>query len=141
MNIKFTEQELEKYPLLDKLEINMDVVAIKTDTTDEYTGLFGHITDIIYNKADMQTEREGNILEITVDFKVPDSVTEGVDESIEYDVEQSWLKENYSQLNGTSICDVILDETELGFNLSPANGRFYSIDGKYICPIKFITTD
>jgi hypothetical protein len=140
MNINFTPEELKKYPLLAKLDINMDVIAIKTELTDEYTGLIGHITDINYG-TDKETEREGNILEIHVDLKVPDYVLADVDESLLYDVEQAWLKENYPHLNGTSICGLIMDETELGFNLSPANGRFYNIDGKYICPLEFVATN
>ena len=110
--IRFKKEEIKEYPLLEKIEIGLRVIAINS----VYDGLYGTIADIKYDQ-DKETENE-SILDIYVNFEEPKNGT---------------LEELYPQLNGTGIDMVIMGEDELGFFFDDAP-LAVSINGKTICP-------
>ena len=110
--IKFKKEEIKEYPLLEKIEIGLRIIAINS----YYDGLYGTISDIKYGE-DKETENEG-ILDIYVDFEEPENGT---------------LEELYPQLNGTGIDMVIMGEEQLGFFFDDAP-LSVSINGKAVCP-------
>ncbi|MDF2879656.1 MAG: hypothetical protein K0R54_213 [Clostridiaceae bacterium] len=92
-NIKFTDEEIKKYPLLSNIEIGQCVLALDNN---DYAKLRGVISDIKYGK-DKETENE-DILDIYVDFEEPEN-----------------LDELYPHLNGTGVDQLIMAEDMLGF--------------------------
>jgi len=109
----FTKAELKAYPLLNKIERGLRVVAIDCD----YEGLYGTIDEIRYGQ-DKETENDC-ILEIIVDFEEP---------------EHGSLEYLYPHLNGTGIGQVIMSEDILGFFFEEAQILAQTADGKAICP-------
>lgn len=95
VDFMFTDEEKKAYPLIDKIQRNMQVVALEGES---YEGLKGSITEIRY--GDQKETENDCILEIVVDFKKPLHGT---------------LEELYPHLNGTGIEQVIMDEGCLGF--------------------------
>lgn len=125
MNIKFTSAELKQFPLLEKISEGMEVVATNAS---EYDGLYGCISEIRYG-LDKETENEC-ILEICVDFCVPEHVTDGLSENDGYDAMQKYLDEHYPILNGTSISEVIMSEDMLGFQFNLSDTFYTEITGE-----------
>lgn len=125
--IKYTQAELIKYPLLTKIMEDMTVVAIDCD----YAKLEGVITEIRYG-ADRETENEG-ILEIIVDFYIPDEVFTGLEQDSDASDEafNAYVYKHYPHLNGTSIEQVIMSEEILVFYFIE-EGLFRNISGEVI---------
>ncbi|HDR7922675.1 hypothetical protein [Bacillus paranthracis] len=113
MTNTFTKVELKAYPLLPQVESGMEVVALKDS---DYKGLFGTIDAVLYGK-DKETEND-TVLDIVVTFK---------------EEEGRKIEETHPHLNGTSICEVIMGEDELGFFFTVSNNLAQQLDGKYVC--------
>lgn len=90
---RYTKEELMAYPLLNKIEVGMSVIALPGS---DYEGLEGVISDIYY--GDKRETENDTIVDIEVDFKhvVP-------------------VEETHPHLNGTGIDGVMMGEDELAF--------------------------
>lgn len=110
----FTDEELFKYPYLNFIYPGGEVIALKDSM---YDGLKGVIDEVRYGMA-KETENDV-ILEIVVTY-------EGTDEEVAI---------SHPQLNGTSICDVIMGEDELGFIMEARSHEiYYTAAGVPVCP-------
>lgn len=112
MNVKvnYTQEELNEYPLLPKIEVGMAVVALPDS---DYEGLGGVVTDILYGEA-RETENE-TILDIVVDFE-----------------EHAPLEKTHPHLNGTGIGGVMMGEDELAF-VFDVEGTYLTAKGQLYC--------
>ena len=112
--LTFKKEELERYPLLEKLEIGTEVLALKDSP---YENLKGEIVELNYNKEDRVSENDC-IIEIVVDFEEPstnDRLTK------------------YACLNGTSVENVVMtEEGEIAFLFDDANG-YQLLTGQLVC--------
>ncbi|MFJ8531195.1 hypothetical protein [Bacillus sp. NPDC094106] len=114
MTNKFTKVELKAYPLLPQVEAGVEVVALKGS---DYEGLFGTIEAVHYGN-EKETEND-TVLDIVVTFEEEDGRK---------------IEETHPHLNGTSICEVIMGEDELGFFFGVNDDFAKQLDGKYVCP-------
>lgn len=106
--ISFTSEELKDFPLLDKIQVGMNVIALPESS---YEGLGGVVTDILYGE-NRETENE-TILDIVVDFE-----------------EFAPLHKTHPHLNGTGIDNVFMGEDELAFYI---DNTFVSAKGQLYC--------
>lgn len=108
MTMNYTQEELNQYPLLSKIEIGMEVIALPDS---DYNGLGGVITDILYGDK-RETENE-TIVDIVVDFE-----------------EFAPVEKTHPHLNGTGISGVMMGEDELAFHI---DGAYMSGKGQLYC--------
>lgn len=123
--ITFKKEELDKYPLLEKLDVGIDVVAL---SGSPYAELKGEIVDLNYVEEDRVTENDC-IIEIIVDF---------------YEPSVSDRNTKYSSLNETSLQDVVMSEDgEVAFCFDQSTG-YQLLTGQLVCewclePLKNVT--
>lgn len=110
LDLNYTQEELNQYPLLPKIEVGMTVVALPDS---DYEGLGGVITDILYGET-RETENE-TILDIVVDFE-----------------EYAPIEKTHPHLNGTGISGVMMGEDELAFAFDVEN-TYLTAKGQLYC--------
>lgn len=112
--ITFKKEELKKYPLLEKLDAGVEVIALKDS---HYEGLKGEIIELNYNKEDRVSENEC-IVEIIVDFEEPTAHDRAT---------------KYASLNGTSVESVVMTEDgEIAFLFDESYG-YQLLTGQLVC--------
>ncbi|BCO16097.1 hypothetical protein_gp044 [Bacillus phage vB_BceM_WH1] len=110
----FTDDELFKYPYLNFISVGGEVIALKDSM---YDGLKGVIEEVRYGE-ERETENDC-ILDIVVTYHATDEE----------------VAISHPQLNGTSICEVIMGEDELGFLIEAINRDSYlTAAGVPVCP-------
>lgn len=113
-NITFKQEELELFPYLYLIFPGEEVIALKGSM---YDGLKGVIEEIRYGD-ERETENDC-ILDIVVTYHATDEE----------------VAISHPQLNGTSICEVIMGEDELGFIIEAINRDTYlTAAGVPVCP-------
>ena len=118
-----TSQELKRYLYyMDKIKSGTEVVAINC----EYEGLKGVITDV-YSGNDRLTNNEC-LLDILVDFYIPQEI---IDNSEDPD---KWIEENFPQLEGTGISQVVMSEDMLAYDFDNNTNFYITLEEQVVCP-------
>lgn len=106
--------EMIKHPYLPFVQPGDSVIALKGT---DYEGLMGYVEEVRYGDA-KETETDC-LVEIVVTYNDSDE-----------DVAIS-----HPHLNGTSICEVVMNEGELGFYWPDKDDQFFLTDkGRMVCP-------